>query len=59
VLLSDFRVVAAGRDYMISIDPKGGVKRDCPADEVVDADFTSSKASCYALPPNGGESRGD
>jgi Dolichyl-phosphate-mannose-protein mannosyltransferase len=52
VLLSDFRVVAAGRDYMIfDLTRKAASNAIALRDEVVDADFTSSKASYYAFPP--------
>jgi len=52
VLLSDFRVVAAGRDYMIfDLTQKAASKAVAPRDEVVHAEFTSSKASYYAFPP--------
>jgi 4-amino-4-deoxy-L-arabinose transferase-like glycosyltransferase len=52
VLLSDFRVVAAGRDYMIfDLTRKAASNGIALRDEVVDADFTSSKASYYAFPP--------
>ena len=45
-------MVAAGRDYMIfDLTQKAASKAVAPRDEVVHAEFTSSKASYYAFPP--------
>jgi hypothetical protein len=52
VLLSDFRVVAAGRDYMIfDLTRKAASNAVVLRDEVVHAKFTSSTASYYEFPP--------
>jgi hypothetical protein len=52
VLLSDFRVVAAGRDYMIfDLTRKPTSNAVVLRDEVVHAKFTSSTASYYEYPP--------
>ncbi len=52
VLLSDFGVVASGRDYMvIDLTRKAASKAVAQRDDAVHAQFTSSAASFYEFPP--------
>jgi hypothetical protein len=51
-LLSNFRVVAAGRDYMIfDLTRKAVPNAVASRDEVIHAKFTSATASYYEFPP--------